>query len=182
MEQKRKDEIGRALEDVLLEGERIVADREGGLVRVHSIEEAGFRPLAEEKPELYGHLAAVSEILSDAGSNFVLFPMITVATICLAIHMRWIDTILGIEVDKLRSIWFYALVLAACFFFCGQVALWVEAFVYRRYRTDVVRAIREAGFSRWYLLARISQDKDLSNIVDKLKTGWREWSETGFGR
>ena len=180
MEQERQQEIARSLEGILVEGEKFVVDCGGGRIDVQGIEEAIFRPLAEEKPELYGHLVAVSEILSDAGSNFVLFPMMTVAAICLTIHMKWIDTILGVDVDKVRSIWVYAIALTACFFVCGQIALWVEALVYRRYRADLIRAIREAGLSRWHLLARISKDEDMSNIVDKLKTDWREWSDSGF--
>ncbi len=180
MEPERQEEIARHLEEILVDGERFVVDSGGGHVHVEALEETRFPPLSEEKPDLYGHLAAVSEILSDAGSNFVLFPMMTVAAICLAIHMKWIDTFLGVDVDKVRSIWVYATVLTACFFLCGQIALWIEQFVYRRYRADLIRAIREAGFSRWYLLARISQDEDLSNIVDKLKTDWRKWSDSGF--
>ncbi len=182
MEQKRKEEIARHLKEVelLVDGETVVVDCQEGEVHVREIDEAQSAPLSEEYPELYGHLAAVSEILSDAGSNFVLFPMLTVAVICLAIHMQWIDTLLGIDIEKMRSYWVYAVALSVCFFVCGQIALWVEQLVYRRYRADMIRAIGEAGLSRWRVLARISQDKDLSNIVDKLKTDWRRWSESGF--
>ena len=182
MEQERQEEIARTLEDILVEGERFVVDRHQEGVDVQPIEDARLKPLSDEQPDLYGHLLAVSEILSDAGSNFVLFPMMTVAVVCLCIHMRWIDTIAGIDVDKLQSFWVYGIALGICFFVTGQIALWVEAFAYRRYRDELIRHIRETGFTRWHLLARISQDEDLSNVADKLKTDWRAWSASGFDR
>ena len=182
MEQKRQEEIALTLEGFLVDGERFVVDCHEDGVDVQPIEESRLKPLADEKPELYGHLLAVSEILSDAGSNFVLFPMMTVAVVCLIIHMQWVDTLIGIDIEELRNFWVYAVALGVCFFVCGQVALWVEGLAYRRYRDELIRHIREEGLSRWYLLARISADEDLSNVVDKLKTDWREWSSSGFDR
>lgn len=182
MEEERQEQIARKLGEMLVHGERFVADCHGGEVEVKPLEGAEFRPLKEEDPELYGHLLAVSEILSDAGSNFVLFPMMTVAVICLTIHMGWIDTLGGIDVTKLQSYWVYGIALGVCFYVCGQIALWVEAFAYRRYRDELIRHVRESGFTRWHLLARISEDEDLSNVTDKLKTDWREWSNSGFDR
>lgn len=182
MEQERQEEIARTLEKILIDGEQFVVDSRDGSVEVQPIENAKLRPLADEQPELYGHLLAVSEILSDAGSNFVLVPMMSVAVICLTIHMEWIDTLLGVDIEEVRSFWVYALALGICFFVSGQIALWVEAFAYRRYREALIRHIREAGFTRWHLLSRISQDEDLENVADKLKTDWREWSPSGFDR
>jgi len=182
MEAERQEEIGRKLDGFLADGERFVAECHDARVDVQPIEDTKLRPLSDEDPELYGHLAAVSEILSDAGSNFVLFPMMTVAIVCLIIQMKWIDTIGGIDIEEVRSFWVYGIALGVCFFLSGHVALWVEGLAYRRYRDELVRHIRDAGFTRWHLLARISQDEDLSNIADKLKTDWREWSESGFDR
>lgn len=182
MEQQRQQEIARVLDEILDDGERFAVDCHDGCVDVQPIEEANLRPLSEEKPELYGRLLAVSEILSDAGSNFVLFAMITVAGICLTIYMNWTDTILGIDVERLQSFWVYAFALTACFFLSGHVALWIEASTYRRHRNDLIQAIRVAGLTRWYLLARISQDEDLSNIVEKLKTDSSGWGESRFDR
>jgi len=180
MEQDRQEEIAESLEGLLVDGERFVVDCHDGRVDLQSIEEANLKPLAEEKPELYGHLLAVSEALSDAGSSFVLFAMITVAGICLAIHMDWIDTFLNVDVQKIQSPWVYAFVLIACFFASGQIALWIEASAYRRHRGEVIRAVRDAGLTRWHLLARISQDEDLSNLVEKLKTDSRPWGDSRF--
>ncbi len=182
MDQDRQQKITKSLEGLLTEGEQLVVDCHEGHIDVQPIEEAKLRPLSEEKPELYGHLLAVSEILSDAGSNFVLVFMMTMAAICLSIHMEWIETILGVDIHKVQSLLVYVVVLTGSFFLSGHIALQIEGSAYRRYRADLIRAIREAGFSRWHLLARISQDEDLSNVVDKLKTDWREWSNSGFDR
>ena len=108
--------------------------------------------------------------------------MMTVAVICLTIHMGWIDTIGGVDIVRVQSYWVYGVALGICFFVCGQIALWVEAFAYRRYRDELIRHIRESGFTRWHLLARISDDEDLSNVAEKLKTDWRGWSSSGFDR
>lgn len=180
MDQQRQHEVAQKLEEILDEGDRFVVERHRGQVDVQPIDEARLPPLSEEKPELYGHLVAVSEILSDAGSNFILVPMVTVAIVCLIVHMRWINTLLGIDIEVIRNVWVYAASLTACFFLSAQIALWIEGFAYRRYRDDLIRAIREAGFSRWHLLARISGDEELSNVADKLKTDWRRWTDSGF--
>ena len=180
MDQQRHHEVVQKLAEILDEGDRFVVECRGGQVDVQPIDGARLPPLSEEKPELYGHLAAVSEILSDAGSNFILIPMVTLAIICLIVHMRWINTLLGIDIEAIRSVWVYATVLTVCFFLSGQIALWIEGFAYRRYRDDLIRRIREAGLSRWLLLARISGDEELSNVADKLKTDWRRWTDSGF--
>lgn len=181
MDQDRQQEIAQSLKEFLVEGERLVVDCHDGRVDIQPIEEANLKPLAEEKPELYGHLLAVSETLSDAGSSFVLFAMMTVAAICLAVYMNWIDTFLSIDVQKFQSFWVYAFALVTSFFASGQIALWIEASAYRRHRDELIRAVREAGLTRWHLLARISQDEDLSNLVEKLKTDSRGWKDSRFG-
>ena len=119
MEQERQEEIARTLENILVDGEQFVVDSHDGSVEVQPIENAKLRPLADEQPELYGHLLAVSEILSDAGSNFVLVPMMSVAIVCLTIHMEWIDTLLGLDIEEVRSFWVYAIALGTCFFRVG---------------------------------------------------------------
>ena len=92
----------------------------------------------------------------------------------------WIDTFLNVDVGKIQSPWVYAFVLIASFFASGQIALWIEASAYRRHRGEVIRAVRDAGLTRWHLLARISQDEDLSNLVEKLKTDSRPWGNSRF--
>ena len=64
----------------------------------------------------------------------------------------------------------------------GQIAVWMEAASYRRQRSSLVEVIRRAGLTRWQVLARISQDEDLSNLAEKLKTDSRSWDEVGFDR
>jgi hypothetical protein len=182
MDDARRRQIANVLEQTLVDGERVVVGRQDGVVDVEPIEEANLRSLAEEKPELYGHMLAINENLSDAGSSMVVFPMLGVAGICLMIHMSWIDTFLGIEIEKLRSFWVYLFAVVAGFFLFGQIAVWLEAAAYSRQRGSLVEAVGRAGLNRWQLLARIAQDDDLSNVAEKLKTDSRSWGDEGMAR
>jgi len=173
--EEQRQAIAESLDGIVADGERFVVDCHDGRIEVQEIEDADLRPLAEEKPELYGHLLAVSEVLSDAGASLVVFSMLLVAAICLTVHMQWIDTFLRVDIEHLRSIWVYGFALAASFFVVGQIAVWVEAAAYRRHREELIQSIHRAGIGRWHLLARIAEDEQLENVADHMKKDARPW-------
>ncbi len=167
---EREQDIADALAGVLDEGERWLVACRSGRIDVRPAEAASLKPFSEEQPDLYGYLLAVNEVLSEAGTGFVMTSMFVVAAICLAVHMEWIDRLLRIEIERLQSVWVYAFALAATFFGSGQVALWIESMAYRRHREELLRAIRSSGFTLKRLLARIAGDGQLGKVAERLKT------------
>lgn len=165
----REQEIADALAGLLDDGERWVVACRNGRIDVRPAEAASLKPFSEEQPDLYGYLLSVNEVLSDAGTSFVVTSMFVAAAVCLAIHMEWIDTLLRIEIERLQSVWVYSFALAATFFGSGHVALWIEAMAYRRHRGDLLLAIRQSGFTLNRLLARIAGDEELGKVAERLK-------------
>jgi len=53
----------------------------------------------------------------------------------------------------------------------------MERRVYARRRGELMRTIRQAGFTARTLLARIAKQEDLKDVADKLKTD-ADWSES----
>jgi len=121
------------------------------------------RPLRETHERLYGALLSVSEELSDAGSALFFPLMLAAAAFCLALHLRWL------EIEPLRSIWFYVLLLVGAFFAFGVTCEGLEKAVYRRRRSELFRLIHQAGLDRYTVLARIVGDAGLKDVAEKLK-------------
>jgi len=174
---ERRSRIAAALEGVLEKGDAFLVRRAGDRIDVTRRNPGESPPLDEAHPELYGHLLQVSEELSDAGSNLVWMGVAAVAGICLAIHMQWLNSVLGIDAERLRSLWVYGFVMVVAFFFFGFVSEQMERRIYARRRGELMRTIRQAGFTARTLLARIAKQEDLKNVADKLKTD-AEWSES----
>ena len=174
---ERANGIAAALEGVLEEGDAFLVRRTPERIEVTRPEPEESPPLDEAHPELYGHLLQVSEELSDAGCNLVWMGLAAVAGICLAIHMQWLDNVLGIDVERLRSLWVYGFAIVVTFFLCGYFAEQMEQRVYARRRGELMRTIREAGFTARTLLARIAKREDLKDVADQLKTD-AQWPES----
>ena len=158
--EEREQDIADQLAGVLDEGERWLVACRGGRIDVRPAEAASLKPFSEEQPELYGYLLAVNEVLSDAGTGFVMTSMFVAAAICLAIHMEWIDRLLRIEIERLQSVW--SRVRPGATFFVPDGWPGIEAIAYRRHRNDLL-----ARCPRLHerLLARIAGDDQLGKVA-----------------
>ena len=173
----RASRIAAALNGILETGDEFLVRRTAERIEVARPEPEESPPLDKAHPELYGHLLQVSEELSDAGCNLILMGVAAVAGICLAIHMQWLDSVLGIDAERLRSLWVYGFAMVVAFFFSGFVSEQMERRVYARRRGELMRTIRQAGFTARTLLARIAKQEDLKDVAGKLKTD-ADWSES----
>lgn len=169
-ENDRTARIAAALEGILETGDAFLVRRAADRIEVTRPEPEEPPPLDKAHPELYGHLLQVSEELSDAGSSLVWIGLAAVAGICLAIHMQWLDSVLGIDAQRLRSFWVYGFAMVVGLLSFGSLSGVMERRVYAQRRAGLMASIRQAGFTPRTLLARIEKDEDLDDVATKLKT------------
>ena len=160
----------RVLEKVLQDGDDFFVRKDDGGVEILTPEEIEPVELADEHPELFGHLLEVNQELSDTGSKMTVFGLLAAVVLCVAVHLQWIDSVLGIDAGRVRSFWAYALFVGASFMFLGQIVLIRESRVYRRQRSELLEHIRRAGLTRRTVLAKIHDDPQLATVADKLKS------------
>jgi hypothetical protein len=124
--------------------------------------------LREEHEELYGILLLANQKIKDVGTTLIWVLGVGVLAFCVAIHLRWFDTVLGISVEEVRSVWVYVL-LAVCafvlFFVYTQAR---EKVLYRSFKPAILSYLRDKDISIYSMVARIEGDSSLSDIAEKL--------------
>lgn len=88
--------------------------------------------------------------------------------LCVSIHMRWFDSLMGIPVDRLRNIGVYFLFAGISFLAFMLIAQFRETMIYRANKGEILSSLRRNKLSIEYLLAEIANDEKLSRIRDKM--------------
>jgi hypothetical protein len=166
MADDRKDQIAAAIEHLVRPDEVWIIRRTGGVL---DVQEEGQSPLASTHPEIHGRLLQANESVKSAGAGLIIYGMLIVAAGCLAIHLHWLDSVVGSKVESVRSIWFYGFVLVASFFLLATIMEYFERHAYRRFRTSIITALQAARLNPNQVMSLIHRDKALTNVAEYLK-------------
>ena len=122
----------------------------------------------EDNKELYGLLMSVNERVTNVGSNLIWILGVAVFALCVTIHMRWVDTIFGIPIDRVRGFSVYILMFLVAFVIITLFSQIRENMVYQAAKPYILRKMQESGLSAETLIAEISEDQDLKEIREKI--------------
>lgn len=111
----------------------------------------------------------INEGISNAGGWFVVGGLIVVLGACLAVHMGWLDEVIGAGVAKVRSIWVYGFAVFVSVVLLGGLATGWERVVYSRHRYALLSAIEDAKLTPHRVLAEIENDEGLHDLADRMK-------------
>jgi len=131
-------------------------------------EEENVSTIKQTHKDLYGILMTANRRISNVGTSSIWILGIAALGLCVTIHMRWIDPIAGIPVDKLRGWGVYAVIVTVAFITFNVLTSIRENQVYRQFRQDILGSLKYRNMSVESLLADIADDKALSNIKEKL--------------
>ena len=137
--------------------------------------------LRDSDEELYGLLLLANQKVSNVGTMLVWVLGIVGLLICVAIHMRWVPTLLGIPVDELRGFGVYTLIMLLVFTLFYWVTSVQERQIYGRMRPELLARLRDQQMSVQVLLARIADDDDLEDIRDQLMDDASIWPTSRSG-
>jgi hypothetical protein len=126
-------------------------------------------PLAREHPRLYGILLSVNQRVDDAGSNAIWIFGLAAVGLCVAIHLRWLEPVLGVEMDSVRSGGVYTLIILVAIFIGGSYIGWLERRAYAAHREEIRQALRGTDLDRYTLLAAIETDDSLEDVRPLIK-------------
>lgn len=126
-------------------------------------------PLAATNPELYGRLLQINEQLSNAGGSLCIWMPIGTLILCLGLHLGWFDGLFEDTLEKIKSVWFYAIAIVVSFFLSAGLAQAQERGRYHRYRSVLLQAIEKSQISPHQLITQIEGDEALDNLADQLK-------------
>jgi hypothetical protein len=160
-----KARVASALGGVIEDGERFLVSCKNGVVDVDTA--GGERPLVETEPELYGHLMTLNQELSSTGAGLTLFFLIGSVVLSMSIGLGWLD-MLGVPAGWLQSWWVYLLIVLLGFMVGGALADGKSNGVFARAYSGLISMSARAGLNRFTLLARIKDDKDLSELAKYL--------------
>ena len=118
--------------------------------------------------DLYGILMTASRRISNVGTFSIFILGAGALGLCVAIHMRWFDYLVGIPVDKLRGWGVYAVIIVVAFIlFITHLNIRGNQ-VYRQFKSRILRSIQEADMTVESLLTDIADDEALSDVKEKL--------------
>jgi hypothetical protein len=165
----RADEVATFLEGALQDGEGFLVRCNNFSIEVVPFHEQEPFELKHTHEELYGCLLSINEEISERQFPYFWLTLVALVFFCLALHLQWLDTLLNIDFQGIRSIWFYLSTALATVVLYNIIIGFVERSIYRRRRPELLQAIFEAGINRYKLLARMEGDPGISHISDKLK-------------
>ncbi len=126
--------------------------------------------LQDHQPRLYGRLIEIAADIEDCGGGRVVFGYLMLLLLIFAgISLEWYKSVPGFTELELGSVWIYGVVLVAV---AAAYVLNVQALQrrsYRRYRQGLKRLAREAGMSRYEILAAAVGDVELKAVLYELK-------------
>jgi hypothetical protein len=168
-EKERAERIAAALQDILVEREKLVVCKVAGRVVVTEADEGVSPSMSQSHPELFGHLLEIGEELARAGRALALPVFLVAVILCAAIQMKWHDRVFGIETEQLQGFWVYILIAMVAWWVHSMIVRVRVSMVYRRRRDELLAAIRQAGLSRRYVLAGIEGNANLLQLAKRLK-------------
>jgi hypothetical protein len=168
-EEDTKARVAYALRDIMQDGDRFLVSCKNGAVDVDPppVDEKE-EELSKTEPELYGHLMTLNQELSSAGTGLTFFFLIASVLISMAIGLGWLESLFDISTDSLESWWVYLLIVILGFMIGGALADGKSKDAFARAYGNLMSMASRAGFNRYTLLARIKDDKELSELVKYL--------------
>jgi hypothetical protein len=118
--------------------------------------------------DLYGLLLSTNQKIDDVGMIPFCLGILWAVLLCLTIHMRWVDSFMGIRVETVRSIWVYLAIALFAFIVSFAIALVRQKSVYEEHRPEIVARLERDHMSVDTLLAEIADDRALSLVREKL--------------
>ena len=124
--------------------------------------------LKDEHKDLHGMLMVVNHQLNDLGAALALNLLFGGLAFCVALHKRWIDNVLGINLDHLRGVGVYFLIAIAVLIIFGAITKMRERKIYQAAKEEILEYLIRHQISSDALLADIAFDDHLSEIRNKL--------------
>ena len=124
--------------------------------------------LKETNKDLYGTLMLENQRLENVGTSLIWIVGVIVLASCVTIHMRWIDSLMGVPIDKLRGFGVYTLAFLVVFLIYVIITNIRENLIYKSIKPQIFQKLQENKISIEELLAEIAEDEALENIKEKI--------------
>lgn len=162
----RFEQIATRVEPYLRDNERILVGMSDGHVWV---EDASICELERRAPRLYGRLLSLDERLQ-SGCSVTVFFVALFAFAAFALYSGLLQGWLGADLnEKLRSWWFYGLLLFAGAFAGNSLQASLDGMRYRRAKPGLTALLRETNADWDELIAEMHHDPTLANVLRHMK-------------
>ncbi len=123
----------------------------------------------EAHEELYGFLLLANQKIANVGTALVWFIGASVFALCVTIHMRWVDHVFWIPIERLRSVLVYLLIAILSFMAYVIVSTLRERAVYYRFKPELLMFLQRDNVSVYSLLSLIDRDRRLKDLAEQIK-------------
>ncbi len=117
----------------------------------------------------YARLMEVNEALEASGVLWVRFFLIAVPALCLGIHFRWIESLVGISTDFMRGYGYYLLIFVSAGILLTVILSRKDAGIYGKARPEILELLRNSELTLEGLLADIAEDPNLQEIREMME-------------
>jgi Zn-dependent protease len=118
--------------------------------------------------KLYRLLLQANGKVDNVGILFFWVLVLVVASLCVSIHLGWLDDVLGVSLAVLRGAMTYVVISVAAFVALGKYAEAAERRAYEQVKPGILRQLDDEGMSVPTLLAQITDHKPLKKIAELL--------------
>ena len=122
----------------------------------------------ETHKDLYGMLMIANQRIDNVGTFLVWIIGMPTFAFCIAVHMKWLTSIWGIPVDKVRGLGVYTFIVIAAsilFFIISELR---ELQIYKSLRTPLLQKIKNEKIKIEVLVTEISEDPALRKIKERI--------------
>lgn len=126
--------------------------------------------LKQDHPELYGRLLIANEKVENVGTLSIWLMLAFVLGACVTIQMAWIDTVLGVPVQRLQGWGVYALIAVVSFVIYCIYTHFAEKAAFRNVRQPIIQYLNSYNLSVPWLIAQIENDSSVSDVAEQLKS------------
>lgn len=163
---ERVRRFGENLRDTLQDGDEFLLQFVDGEVRIGV---SRFSRLRAGHPRLYGRLMSLEAQL-EGGCAAYAFAAGAGAAFVFGLQVGWWEGLIGqAAVDKLSSWWAYLVLAVALFVLVSLYYDWMDKWVYRRARPELLELLREEGLDRDILLTMLDGETGLDKATRQLK-------------
>ncbi len=125
--------------------------------------------LADEDPDLYGMLLLADQKIGNVGTASIWIWALLGLGLCVGLHMRWFETLTGMDCSAFRGFGVYMLICTTAFTLFATTNSWQQRNVYYGMRNEILNALQKSGRSVYSILTAIQSDDLLKNIAGQLK-------------